>query len=426
MTTETGSSFGAQYQNLFGVVAGYLPRDPSALHEWHGNLQAELESEAAPKAYSPAVLEFLNLINSDGIVRMYVDRMIEESHDLQRQHGAPVTIRDRYEMLDALNRIRQTAPLYDPDPNRRNAFPMSSLFAYMMATPAGFAAFRDQRINEAIRRILKEWCAFLDGPESQAVLNEGPTGWLSEAAVREFKLREDFVIPNPGAPAWGWRSYNDWFHRQVKADRRPIASPGDPRVVVSANDGTMWSIQREVPARDDFWLKAQPYSLTDMLDDRYVDRFIGGDVFQSFLSGANYHRFRSPIDGVVRDVRIVNQLLFTEAESAGFDPHAGVLSLGYDAAVNTRGLAFIESPIETIGMVCVIPVGITEISSVTWTVRPGQQVRKGDELGWFSYGGSTLAIVFQPRAIDRFTVPSPQEGQDPATIQVNAQIAVAR
>jgi phosphatidylserine decarboxylase len=125
-------------------------------------------------------------------------------------------------------------------------------------------------------------------------------------------------------------------------------------------------------------------------------------------------------------VRIVNQLLFTEAEAAGFDPHAGVLSLGYDAAVNTRGLVFIESPIKTIGMVCVIPVGITEISSVRFGVRPGQQVRKGDELGWFSYGGSTLAIVFQPGAIDRFTVPSPQEGQDPATIEVNAQIAVAK
>ncbi len=133
----------------------------------------------------------------------------EQSHDLQRQHGAPVTIRDRYDMLDALNRIRQTAPLYNSDPNKRNAFPMSSLFAYMMATPAGFAAFRDQRINEAIRKILKEWCAFLDGPQSQAVLNEGPTGWLPPPAVEEFKLREDFVIPDPGAPAWGWESYND-------------------------------------------------------------------------------------------------------------------------------------------------------------------------------------------------------------------------
>lgn len=426
MTREAVVDFDAHYGRLFGVAAGYLPQDPAALHDWHQDLQAQIESEGAPNAYSPAVLEFANLINSDGIVRMYVDQMIEQAHVIQREHGVPETIRDRYEMLNALNRIRMTAPLYNADPSKRNAFPMSSLFAYMMATTAGFAAFRDQRINEAIRKILQEWCAFLNGPDSRAVLNEGETGWLSPAAVKEFKLREDFVIPNPGVPAWGWKSYNDWFHRQVQAARRPIACPDDPRVVVSANDGTMWNIQRDVRAWDDFWLKAQPYSLTDMLDGRMVERFVGGDVFQSFLSGANYHRFRSPIDGVVRDVRIVNQLLFTEAESAGLDPHAGVLSLGYDAAVNTRGLAFIQSPIETLGMVCVIPVGITEISSVTWSVRPGQEVKKGDELGWFSYGGSTLAIVSQRGAIDHFTVPSPQEGQDPATIEVNAQIAVAK
>lgn len=55
-----------------------------------------------------------------------------------------------------------------------------------------------------------------------------------------------------------------------------------------------------------------------------------------------------------------------EAESAGFDPSAGILlSEGYDATVNTRGLVFIESPDPKIGMVCVIPLGITEMSSVT-------------------------------------------------------------
>lgn len=95
----------------------------------------------------------------------------------------------------------------------------------------------------------------------------------------------------------------------------------------------------------------------------YVECFIGGDVFQSFLSGANYHRWHSPIDGTVRHTEIVNQLTFTEAESAGPDPGACVLSLGYETATNVRGLVYIESDDPTIGMVCVIPIGITEIPS---------------------------------------------------------------
>ncbi|HZI04873.1 MAG TPA: phosphatidylserine decarboxylase, partial [Archangium sp.] len=83
-----------------------------------------------------------------------------------------------------------------------------------------------------------------------------------------------------------------------------------------------------------------------------------------------------------------------------------------------------------IGMVCVIPIGITEISAVTITVGKGQLLKKGDELGYFSYGGSSMCLVFQPGAIDHFTVPSPPPLPvvDPTSgpaLQVNAQIAVA-
>jgi phosphatidylserine decarboxylase len=56
-------------------------------------------------------------------------------------------------------------------------------------------------------------------------------------------------------------------------------------------------------------------------------------------------------------------------------------------------------------------------------------VKKGDQLGYFSYGGSTLALVFEHGAIDHFTAPAPPKGQfdpgDGPPIQVNAQIAVA-
>ena len=60
---------------------------------------------------------------------------------------------------------------------------------------------------------------------------------------------------------------------------------------------------------------------------------------------------------------------------------------GYDANVNTRALIFIESPDPAIGIVCVIPIGITEISSISIQVYVGQTVTKGQALGWFSYGG---------------------------------------
>jgi phosphatidylserine decarboxylase len=338
--------------------------------------------------------------------------------------NAPPTPMTVEELLIALDHITRMAPYYD---THSVAFPMSALFSYMMMTDAGEAIFRNAAFNEAIRQILKEWCRYLDSPESRHTLNHGPHGWLSPFAYQDMKLYE--FVTDRSDPHWGWKSYNDFFHRAIKPEARPIAGPDDPSVIVSANDGHVLAIARGIKRTDQFWLKGEPYSLVDMLDrSKYVDRFVDGYVFQSFLSGSNYHRWHAPVDGTVEEAYVVNGLQFSDAESAGPDPGAD-LAEGYYACVNTRGLLFIRADNKAIGTVCVIPIGITEISSVEITVKPGDKLKKGDQLGYFSYGGSTLALVFEHGAIDHFTAPDPPKGTfdpgDGPPIQVNAQIAVA-
>ena len=65
------------------------------------------------------------------------------------------------------------------------------------------------------------------------------------------------------------------------------------------------------------------------------------------------------------------------------------------------------------------------------TVSHGQRLEKGQELGYFSYGGSSMCLVFQPGAIQEFTMgtPPPKPIVDPASgpaVKVNGQIAIAR
>jgi phosphatidylserine decarboxylase len=425
MSDEAEKSIEARYRKQFGYAAGYLPRDRAVVDEWQRELKrrvGEAQALGAAQEYSPAVAALAELIERDGVVRMYVTEMLEEQPP---NHKTIATVE---ELLGALNTIVTTAPEYNPDPNKQNFFPVSTLFTYMMMTRAGEAVFRNEAFNGALRGVLQEWCGFLDGAESLYVLNEGVNGWLSQSAYWYNKLYE-FVIPDPFAPHWGWQSFNDYFHRQIQPESRPVAAPGDPKVVVSANDGKVYNIAGNVQPLDTFWLKGQPYSLVNMLANEYVERFVGGSVFQSFLSGADYHRWRAPVAGVVRRARVVGGLMFSDAESAGYDPTAATYSQGYGASVNTRGLVFIESPEPNIGMVCVIPIGITEISSVAIEVGEGDEVKKGDELGYFSYGGSSMCLVFQPGAIDQFTVPNRPAGNnadDGPPIRVNAQIAVAR
>lgn len=425
MTTWTDDAIDARYRRSFGRLAGYLPENRAAVDAWLGKLRHELEAapaRAEAPIVHPSVAALAALLERDAIVRMYVIEMIDQVPPKYK------TVQNVEQLLAALDHIVSTAPLYNAKPAERNFFPMSSLFTYMMMTPAGEAAFRNTAFNDAIRAILKSWCAFLDSADSQYVLNEGPEGWLSPSAY-EYEKLDQFIIPDRSAPHWGWTSFNAYFHRQIKPECRPIADPKDPKVIVSANDGTVYRIARDVQAQARFWIKGQPYSLVDMLNhSEHTPRFVGGDVFQSFLSGADYHRWHAPIEGMVREARVVDGLMFSDAESAGWDPTAGTYSQGYEASVNTRALVFIASPDPTIGMVCVMPIGITEISSVSLEVRPGDRVRKGDELGFFSYGGSSMCLVFQRGAIDHFTVPpnTSKNPDDGPPIEVNARIAIAR
>ena len=444
MTTTTPVDRDARYQQLYGTLGGYLPADREALHAWHLEIKAAVQQSAvareapavarvspavppAPPPWDPTGEALAQQIQASGVLRMLVTEMIDEVPADKR------VIENVSELLDHLDFITRLAPRWESDPTKRVFFPMSALFAEMMMDRAGEDAFRYPPFNDAIRAILGAWCRYLDSEASRHVLNTGLNGWLSPAAYQYNQLQE-FVIPDPSAPYWGWASYNAFFHREIKAAERPIAAPNDPKVIVSPNDGTLYRIATNVQAEDSFWLKGEPYSLRDMLGGtKYLGRFVGGYVFQSYLSGADYHRFHAPVDGTVLDAAVVNGLMFSNL----VNDISGVASQAYYTAVNTRGLTFIQADDPAIGVVCVMPVGITEISSMTLTARPGSHVQKGEQLGFFSFGGSTVAVLFEGRAIKKFLVSAPPDhplaGRQPVTadaappvqVLVNSAIALA-
>ncbi|MEO8205041.1 MAG: phophatidylserine decarboxylase associated domain-containing protein [Chthoniobacterales bacterium] len=381
---------------------------------WLASLRQRVDKEGK-QPYKPSVQKFADLIASDGIVRMYVSEMLTEAAKRNAAIDSPDVL------LKALNLIIQEAPQFADG----NYFPVSTLFVYMMDTEAGRDAFAYPAINTALRDILKEWCAYLDSPVSLNVLNK-ENGWLSPKSVAANALAQ-CIIPQPDGPHGGFTSFNDFFHRKIRPELRPIAEPENAKVITSSNDGSVYAIAHHVKKTDQFWIKKQRYSLYDMLGGSpFTDRFVGGDVIQSFLSGNDYHRYHAPIAGTVREVRVVDGLMFSALNLGVFDKTAGTLSQGYQASVNTRGLLFIESEDPKIGTVCMIPIGITEVSSVHFSVKEGDVVKKGQEVGYFSYGGSSMCLVFQPGTVKKFLVtpaPNLESGDDGPKIKVNQAIA---
>ena len=74
-------------------------------------------------------------------------------------------------------------------------------------------------------------------------------------------------------------------------------------------------------------------------------------------------------------------------------------------------------------------VGMSEVSSclIGSKVTAGYHVGKGEELGYFQYGGSTHCLVFRPGAIAEFAlaaIPQPHDPKAPLML-VRSKLAIA-
>lgn len=76
------------------------------------------------------------------------------------------------------------------------------------------------------------------------------------------------------------------------------------------------------------------------------------------------------------------------------DPLAMEKSQGYLTAVTIRALIFIEASDLRVGLICLIAVGMGEVSSYDATIRTGGHVEAGNEIGTIHYEGLSHYFVF--------------------------------
>jgi phosphatidylserine decarboxylase len=404
-------------------VGGWLPADQAALEGWLAGLKSTVETRE-PRELHPVIVEFQELIATDPVVRMYLTEMIAEVP--KRKKYRQRHLKSVEQMLTLIDEVLTQAPEYDT--TALVGVPLNAILDWAMGTPAGFAAFRDDAINAMFNKILDAWCEFLSGPDSLYVLNDGPTGWKSRSAAKAIQI--DQYEYDPDDEYWGFTSWNDFFTRRLKEGQRPVADPDDDKVIVSACESMPYAIRTDVKKHDRFWLKRQPYSLQDMLaNDEAVDEFVGGTVYQAFLSALNYHRWHSPVSGTIVKAFVKQGTYFSEADVEGEDPAGPDNSQGYITHVATRALLLIQADDPGIGLMCFMPVGMAEVSSciIAPDIVPGSHVTKGQELGYFQYGGSTHCLIFRPNVIRDFAIgaiPQPTNPNAPLVL-VNSKLATA-
>ncbi|PPQ91232.1 hypothetical protein CVT25_000087 [Psilocybe cyanescens] len=375
----------------------------------------------------PIIQEFQQLVEKDADIFMCFNQMFEEvplRPPYNRDPTGKPQVRDYVTMLHLFNDTIHKAPAFEQ--NDFVGFPINTILDWPMATPSGYRAFTNSKVNAMFQKMFEVWVAFLVSPESCSVLNNTPSGWFGSAAIKAMPNFTETFVCDPSAPHHGFTSWDDFFTRVFRPGARPIASPNDDSIITSACESTVYKIAHNIKKRDAFWLKGEPYSLFHMLDyDPLAEQFIGGTICQGFLTALNYHRWASPVSGrVVKTINIpgtyyAKSPIMGFVDGRGPDPDDPNLNQAFITSLATRALVFIDAVNPSIGLMCFIGVGMAEVSTCEITLKQGQTVKKGDELGMFHYGGSTHCLIFRPETKVEFAA----DYKVNAAVKLNAAIA---
>lgn len=194
----------------------------------------------------------------------------------------------------------------------------------------------------------------------------------------------------------GWLTFNQFFAREVNPGLRPVSDPYDDEVITCPADS---KFKATFPINQDSEVvikETHKYKVSDLLHGSpYQDDFINGTFYHRFLGPNDYHRFHAPVSGTVLESRAVQanvylEVTITDGEFDAPDSADG----GYEFS-QTRGILILDS---SIGKVAVIPVGMAQVSSVNMPAVVGTHLNKGDEFGYFLFGGSDIILLFQENA----------------------------
>lgn len=181
-----------------------------------------------------------------------------------------------------------------------------------------------------------------------------------------------------------YKHFNDFFYRKFKPDFRPICK--DPETLCFPCDGRYLGFQH-INDTQKFFIKGGSFNLRQLLrDEAMAEHFQNGTCVISRLAPVDYHRFHFPCDGIPNAARLINGFLYSVSPVA-------LKGSWRIFGENKRWLTILQS--ERFGKIAIIEVGACCVGSVCQTFAPEKFVKKGDEKGYFLFGGSTVITLFE-------------------------------
>ncbi len=202
--------------------------------------------------------------------------------------------------------------------------------------------------------------------------------------IRSFEVdASEFLDPVDSFP-----SFNDFFIRHLKPDCRPIMEGNDVAVLPA---DARYLVFPDIDQDDGFWVKGKKFSLRNLLQSSELAvRYSNGAMVIARLCPVDYHRFHFPCQCIPGKAQLINGPLYS-VNPIALKRNIEILS------ENKRMITELQT--QNFGKVLYIEVGATYVGSIRQTYVPGEPFDKGDEKGYFSFGGSCLILLFEPGRI---------------------------
>jgi len=193
---------------------------------------------------------------------------------------------------------------------------------------------------------------------------------------------KDFHIDMSIAQKQDFSTFNEFFYRKLKPNARPINQ--DSLVVVSPADGKLLAVSNI--QNQDFIVKGFKFNIADYFDKQVlIDRYKDGSLLIIRLCPTDYHRYHFPVKGSVMEDAMINGDYYSVSPIA--------LKKKIELLVmNKRSYCEIET--QKFGHVVMSEVAATMVGTMINTYQ-GPQIEKGQERGYFKFGGSTVILFFE-------------------------------
>ena len=334
------------------------------------------------KEETEIVKQLRNLYNTDYQLRKNMDDGLKNAHPLPGGKENPWKGKKAEDIFDFFNKWFSFVA------DDTNGLEYIETFAYYYyKNPPAYAVMATEPGLSWSRDFTKARGKFMDSPKS---LQNIPTTGL-----------EEYVVPPNG-----FKSYNEYFTRQIKPGVRPISAPTNDSVIVAPADCIINVINNGLTMSNKIQVKGNmQLSVPELLDNSiYSSSFDGGSAISCVLMPDVYHHYHAPVGGtMVESKENVPGIYFGTKDFPTWLNKGNVG--GFKSKFSTfedfhRGYVIIKT--ENNGYVAMITVGLDDISSINYvnkfkrvTSDHPVPVNKGDEIGYFQYGGSLNIMLFE-------------------------------